>query len=302
MAGAIMRPLTSDLHMQSRWVDGRKMNRVAGDLMKPNDRLTSFERLEIYNRQYWFRLLDCFSQDFPGLRATLGDHKFEKMAERYLACYPSQSFTLRNLGSQIERFLREEPHWTSPHEKLALDLARFEWAQVVAFDGEARPVLTPQKFLGKKPSRLSLKLQPYLSLLELDYPVDEWMIALKRKKEESLRSEASNAVETRPKKPSPPPKVGLPKPKKVFVAVHRVNHSLYYKRLEPEAYQILVSLQKGDALEEACEKAFTAKHFTKKNPSAQVQKWFQNWMSLGWFCEEKRLKVKGNMRESFCTL
>ena len=27
--------------------------------------------LEIYNRQYWFRVLDCLYDDYPGLRAIL---------------------------------------------------------------------------------------------------------------------------------------------------------------------------------------------------------------------------------------
>ena len=35
------------------------MRAAASEFIKPNDRLSSFERLEIYNRQYWFRLLDC---------------------------------------------------------------------------------------------------------------------------------------------------------------------------------------------------------------------------------------------------
>ena len=48
------------------------MRAVASELIKPNDRLTSFERLEIYNRQYWFRILSGFAEDFPGLRAVSG--------------------------------------------------------------------------------------------------------------------------------------------------------------------------------------------------------------------------------------
>ena len=71
---------------------------VVAEFIKPNDRLTSFERLEIYNRQYWFRLRDCFYDDYPGLRAVLGDGQFERLADAYLSKNPSQSFTLRNLG------------------------------------------------------------------------------------------------------------------------------------------------------------------------------------------------------------
>ena len=51
MAGAIMRSLAP----------GDRMQKISAPLptpiIKPNDRLTSFERLEIYNRQYWIRIL-----------------------------------------------------------------------------------------------------------------------------------------------------------------------------------------------------------------------------------------------------
>ena len=85
------------------------MNKVADSFIKPNDRLTSFERLEIYNRVYWFRVLDCLYDDYPGLRAVLGEERFMKLITAYLAKYPSASFTLRNLGSRLEKFIREQP-------------------------------------------------------------------------------------------------------------------------------------------------------------------------------------------------
>jgi hypothetical protein len=140
MTTALFRPLTPASRMQTRWTDGRKMSEVVGEFVKPNDRLTSFERLEIYNRQYWFRVLDSFYEDYPGLRA-LRREALLKLAEAYLVKYPSASFTLRNLGSRLERFLRQEPQWAGKRLPLALDVVRFEWAQIVAFDTEARPVV-----------------------------------------------------------------------------------------------------------------------------------------------------------------
>ncbi len=59
MASALFRPLTAEDRMQSRWTDGSSMAKVADRFIKPNDRLSAFERLEIYNRVYWFRVLDC---------------------------------------------------------------------------------------------------------------------------------------------------------------------------------------------------------------------------------------------------
>src|SRR4051812_34142376 len=91
-AGAIRGPLDANDRTP------RAMQPVAESFIKPNDRLTSLERLEIYNRQYWFRLLDILYDDYPGLRAILGVARFHEMCRAYLEQYPSRSFTLRNLG------------------------------------------------------------------------------------------------------------------------------------------------------------------------------------------------------------
>src|SRR5260370_32290524 len=49
----------------------------------PSATLSSVERLEIYNRQYWFRLYDSFEEDFPGLKAVLGQKRFERLMRAY---------------------------------------------------------------------------------------------------------------------------------------------------------------------------------------------------------------------------
>ena len=56
---------------------------------------------------------------------------------------------------------------------LAIDMARFEWAQILAFDGPVKPRITVDDLLGKNPKTLRLGLQPYLSVLICAMP---WMI------------------------------------------------------------------------------------------------------------------------------
>ena len=51
MAGAIFRPLNARWRMQRQSEDGRNLRVEAAEFIRPNDRLSSFERLEIYNRQ-----------------------------------------------------------------------------------------------------------------------------------------------------------------------------------------------------------------------------------------------------------
>src|SRR5580698_4364311 len=129
-AAAVMRPLTPGERMKPKWVDGKPMRKVAAKFIKPNDRLSSFERIEIYNRQYWFRLIDSFYGDFPGLRAILGRLKFNRLAKEYLTAHPSSSYTMRNLGRFLPGFVEKHPELVRPRFKLALEMAKFEWAQV----------------------------------------------------------------------------------------------------------------------------------------------------------------------------
>jgi hypothetical protein len=288
MASAIFRPLTARDRMQSRWTDGSSMSARAAQFIKPNDRLSSFERLEIYNRVYWFRVLDCLYDDYPGLRAIVGEKKFMKLATAYLAKYPSASFTLRNLGQRLEQFLREEPQWTAPNEELALDMARFEWAQVVAFDDAARPKITADDILDTPPSRLRLGLQPYLSLLELNYAVDKFFLAVKKRDADVLRSEASNTFEAMPQSRARKRRVRLPKRERIHLVVHRYDNMLYYKRLEPEGFAILQGLQKGKTVEKACVAALSKSTRTDRDWTRQIQEWFHDWSALGWFCQPKK--------------
>jgi hypothetical protein len=84
VARAVMQPLTPSERMKRTAPGGGRMNSYAARYIKPNDRLTSFERLEIYNRQYWFRVLGSMVEDFPGLRAVLGERRFDDMCRAYL--------------------------------------------------------------------------------------------------------------------------------------------------------------------------------------------------------------------------
>src|SRR5260370_21506907 len=163
---AVVQPLTTGEHMQPRTRDGKPMREAAAEFIKPNDRLSSFERLEIYNRQYWFRVLDALDEDFSGLRAILGRRRFDALCKAYLVDCPSESFTLRTLGARLESWLRENPQWVRPRAGLALDMVRLGWAEIKALSAAAEPALTSQDVLASEPDP-QFRLQPYVQLLSL---------------------------------------------------------------------------------------------------------------------------------------
>jgi hypothetical protein len=285
MARAVMQPLTAAERSQRKAPDGSSMRAYAARFIKPNDRLTSVERLEIYNRQYWFRLLSSMAEDFPGLRSVLGERRFDAMCKAYLVDCPSTSFTLRNLGSQLESWLRKHPKWAGNKQALALDIVRLEWADIEAFDGKAEPPLDAADLAGAAGQKLRLKLQPYVQLLRFAYPVDDLLLTVRKEDEDT--DFASNAFQEKRKRKKVQAVAKL-KPATIFLVVHRVDFSVYFRRIDAEQFAILTVLRDGKTLGKAIEAAFTKSRVPESERAGLVQQWFQNWATLGWFCKPEK--------------
>ena len=277
MASAVMRPLGPGDSMR------RENRAVAEALVKPNDRLTAPDRLQIYNQQYWWRLLGSFGEDFRGLRAVLGERKFDRLALAYLADCGSTSWNLRDLGKGLADYLAAHLGLVTPHARLARDMAAVEWARVVAFDGEEKPVIDPAEFVARSPAKMKLGLQPYLSLLELEYPVDHLLRRLKHSESASASNAMSGSAKIRrlrlKSKPAPVP---------IHLAVHRSELLVYYKRLDPEAFLLLSALGEGKDLTAACGIAFGDSIRPADEISEKVRLWFSAWTRFGWLCERAR--------------
>jgi hypothetical protein len=277
MAAAVMMPLTSDEEMRATAGDGRAMTEVAASFIAPNSRLSAFERLEIYNRQYWFRVLHALAEDFPALRAVVGASRFEALSVAYLTAYPSRSFTLRNLGSKLVDWLTANPEWTGRRHALAIDVARVEWAFVEAFDNAERTPLTLDQ-IATLDGDSRLALQPHVLLLALAYPADDIALAL-HQKEKRQTSEAG--VKHEEEAPARLPRL---RRRPTWVVAHRVDFNVYYRRLEREEYLTLVAIRDGRTLAEALDAGFAGSRIAEGRRPKRVREWFGMWAELGWIC------------------
>ena len=264
IAAALMRPLTRQDNLR-RGAD------AAIALVKPNARLSGMERLEIYARSYWSRLLDAFGEDFPGLRAVLGAAAFERMRRQYLAECPSESFTLRDLGRRL-------PAWLSAHPEfggtLGLEMAKLEWAEIESFDAAALTPLTVEE-IAALTSESTLRLQPHLQLVQATNTVDTLLLEVraqskagrKPRRFHSARMATAQSAET------------------VYIAIHRPELMVYYKRLDREMFGLLRALAAGVALGEAIEAAYTDSELSEDRKPQHIQQSFALFASLGWFVQ-----------------
>ena len=288
MAAAVMTPLTAGDGMRAQGTDGRDLHAVAERLIAPNSRLSAFERMEIYNRQYWFRVLGSLQEDFTALRALLGGKRFDALATAYLEAHPSRSFSLRNLGAELPEWLAAHPRAAGRRHAAAVDVARLEWAFVEAFDGGEHAPLTLEQ-IAALDGASRLALQPHVQLVTLGCAADELVVAL----HEGERKQASEAGTERGNVDPAP--VALPRRRRALrVAVHRADLEVYYRRLEEEEFRTLAALRDGKTLGEAVEEGF---HHTRRSAQRQAQaagEWFATWAELGWIWKPDAASADGN--------
>ena len=285
MASAVMQPLTSDEKMRAQRDDGTDMQHEAAAYVKPNDRLSSFDRLEIYNRQYWFRIFASFEEDYPGLQAVLGREAFEVMMRAYLESCPSSSFSLRNLGAGLSAWLAANQSCLGAPIQLAQDMARLEWAHIEAYDAAELPVPTAQQMAAVNLDT-QLLLQPYVRILELAYPVDDLLIQVRH---ESGSSDASSNNASSERKNAPVHRVATMEPSHLYLAVHRQQFVVYYKRLQREEFLMLQAILDELSLEVVMERAFDTSTITETDRGPYLQQTFQTWATLGWLCQPDNL-------------
>ncbi len=125
-----------------------------------------------------------------------------------------------------------------------------------------------------------LALQPHVQLLALQYPADDLVLDMHRQQKRES-SEAGTRHESHEETYTP---LRLRK-RATWLAIHRADFSLYYKRLTRPEYSTLVALREGRTLPEALEAAFADSRLAIGAQLNLVRTWFANWAELGWICK-----------------
>ena len=113
---------------------------IAGldDVFATNERLTASEQLAIYNRAYFYRLLDAMSSVFALSKGVLGATEFERLSLGYLAAHPSEHPAIERVGRNFCTYLAGLG--AAPGEPV-LSLVALEWARLCALVAPNPPTL-----------------------------------------------------------------------------------------------------------------------------------------------------------------
>ncbi len=231
--------------------------------------LSGLDRLAIYSRAYYARLLDCLRESYPVLHGAIGEEAFDAFAVAYLQKYPSRSYTLNDLGTRFPGYLRESrpddepgPGWPD----LVIDLATLELTYNEIFDGpgvEGRRLLCPEHLRAIPPERwpeARLVAVPCLRLLELRFPVHRYYSAVRRKK----------AAE-------------FPEPEETLLAVTRRRYVVRRYELSRPQFVLLDAILQGQSVGDAIQLAAKTGDTDVDRFAGDLQEWFRHWTAEGLF-------------------
>ncbi len=249
----------------------------------PSREMTSLDRLQIYGRAYFGRLLECLAAQFPAVKHAVGEDAFNGLAFGYLVEHPSKSYSLSTLGSSFDEYLNatrpprfEDADPEAPDfADFLIELARLERVYAEVFDGpgpERSPDLNASELAGLSPQAFAesrLIFHSCVRLLKLRFPVHEYATAIRRGLE-----------------PTPP--VSRP----IHLVVTRRDYIVRRFEITKPQFQVLTSLMNGETAGEALIQLLTEPTTDAAMLQADLQSWFREWSAAPLFAELFKDEVK----------
>jgi hypothetical protein len=235
---------------------------AAAQELTAGPRLAPLERLGIYRTSYHLRLIECLADDYPALRAALGERSFEALCRAYIAGHPPSGPSLNWFGARLPAFCRSEVALEC--RAFAADLASLEWAIVEVIHAPTGPRLTVAK-LAQMPAEAwaeaRLDVTPAFRLVRAEFPVNTFF--------QAFRDGSCPAI---------------PAPIASSTAVYRSEPTVWRMDLTPPMAILLERLVAGDSLGDALEHAATGFDDVPEEVAGQkLMFWFQSWVSGGLF-------------------
>ena len=229
----------------------------------PSDELTPLDRISIYANMYFWRLNEVISNEYPTVSHLLGEELFNKIVKDYVTHHPSTNYNLNQLSNKFPLYLLNEAK-ELPHQQFVSAVATVERAMEDVFDArhvERIPMETLQTIPAEKWADIHLQFNPALCLLELDYPVNAYMTAVREDRH-----------------------MDIPQPEKTFVVVYRCNYKVWRDDLDQDRYLLLSRLKGGETLGAALEACALLPDVDIDKLTGNLGKWFKEWAAEEFFC------------------
>lgn len=249
--------------------NGFFLEEEAAKYIVPSPTLKPDKRIQIYNQQYWWRLLKGLQDCFPLVIRLFGYHAFNQdIAIPYLLKYPPNHWSLTLLGERLPKWIKED--YKAPDAPLVRHAVDLDWAFHASFLAPKKTPLGLNQLTQGDGSQLlsyTFYLQPDVHLLKWDYD----LLAFR---EIFLEKDVEYWVEH----DFPP----LAKEQTYHFALYRtLKYQIAWKKLSEGEYALLQEFKKGSTLEAACE-VLELDDKLYEQAAMHLQEWLKEWTIRGW--------------------
>ncbi|MDP1836213.1 MAG: putative DNA-binding domain-containing protein [Chlamydiales bacterium] len=263
----IERPIDINSRMMLESPSGRPMEEEACKFIAPSPTLSPHQRIELYNQQYWWRLLTIMHQSFPFVTRLFGFTDFnERIATPFLCRYRPDSWSLAYLGERLPRFLRET--YREGDRRIIVRAAMIDNAYNNAFLVRPNAPLNLQK-VGPEVMSLKLTLQPHITLYDMPYHLFSFRDAIV----------AQDNGDYWMDHPFP----ALEKGRRFYFILCRSPHNqIVWSELSQAQYHLLKCFKNGCTAMEACDWLEKQDKPFVEDALENLHLWFQDWILSGW--------------------
>ena len=274
-ASIITRPIDEDSVMNPISPSGRPMVEEAWEHIAPSPTMQPADRIQIYNQQYWWRLMSTMHDIYPLVVRLFGYRDFNQLlAVPYLTKYPPNHWSLSYLGERFPQWIEEEYH--EKDKALVLNAAKIDFAYNNSFLTGSNEGIETCNFNSEDEAarllELPLKLQSHLHLFEFPYDLFQYRIDfLKQDPDYWVEHDFPDLIQH--------PKEDL----YCFVLYRTRGNSIAVENISTDEYKVLQRFTSGSTVDLICEwleeQADTA---LTEAASTHLNLWFQRWIASQW--------------------
>lgn len=265
--GIIARPIDEESRIHPVGLSGRAIKEEAAERIVPSSSLLPFQRMEIYNQQFWWRLLNVLHKEFPFLTRVFGYRDFNAIIGKpYIAKYLPNHWSLSFLGNRLLRWIDEDYH--EKDKPFIRDIAALDLAYETTFVAGHNPPIgaNPQDSLAI--TERKLHLQPHIVLFAFEYD-------LFKLRNEFLKESVDYWLD------NPFPSSGE-KGQYYFILFRNTDNLIDYERIESAEYHLLKCFEGGSTIDQALEWLETQNEEVNQEVAQHLQHWLEGWIVNEW--------------------
>lgn len=274
-ASIITSPLGDKDTIQERSPRGRLIAEEASLYITPGPTLPPHLRIQIYNQQYWWRLLNILQENFPLAARILGRPAFnQKIAIPFLLKHPPSHWSLNTLGTFLPQWISD--HYQEPDRSLLANASQLDWAFMANMISQEQPPLNLTEIIEDTPEKLlstTFYLQPYITLFNWNYDLFSF-------RENLLDHEPEYWIN------HPIPELTKERPYS-FILFRLPNSNLAWREISKGEYTLLKKFQTGSTMGDACESIEAENDSLQEEIAENLQQWLQQWTQSGWLTLNK---------------